>query len=350
MKLLDMDIAELEAMLGDWGEARFRAKQVYGWLHKGKMPDQMLNLPKPLREKLNGVGLGGASIAGKRVSQKDGTLKYLFALEDENVIEGVLMRYNYGNTLCISTQVGCAMGCAFCASTLEGCVRSLTPGEMLGQILAASSDAGVDEGRVRAITNVVLMGSGEPLMNYDNVLKFLKLVSVPEGINISQRNISLSTCGIVPKMIELAHSGVQATLSLSLHAPNDDIRRQLMPIAEKYTITETLGAAKTYAQVTGRRVIIEYALINGLNDSRACADELASRLKHINCHVNLIPLNSVAERGLRGSTRALAYEFTTWLESGGVSASVRREMGSDIEGACGQLRRSVLDSQRGGNV
>jgi 23S rRNA (adenine2503-C2)-methyltransferase len=345
-----MDIAELEAMLGGWGEARFRAKQVYGWLHKGSAPDQMHNLPKPLREKLDGVGLGGAAITGRRVSEKDGTVKYLFALEDGNVIEGVLMRYDYGNTLCISTQVGCAMGCAFCASTLEGCVRSLEPGEMIGQVLAASSDAGVDEGRVRAITNVVLMGSGEPLMNYDNVLKFLKLISAPEGLNISQRNISLSTCGIVPKMIALAHSGVQATLSLSLHAPNDDIRKTLMPIAHKYTIQETLAAAKTYAEVTGRRVIIEYALISGVNDSRANADELAARLKRINCHVNLIPLNSVAERGLRGTARAMAYQFASWLESGGVSASVRREMGSDIEGACGQLRRSVLDRQRGGHA
>lgn len=343
MNWLSMSVSELEAALKELGEPAFRAKQVFWWLHKGALFDEMTNLPKSLREKASKMPLGGAKIVEKRVST-DGTAKYLFLLEDGNIIEGVYMHYKHGNTLCISTQVGCRMGCTFCASTLGGLVRNLSPGEMLGQILAVEreqSALGLVE-HDRAVTNVVLMGSGEPLDNYDNVLKFLLLVNDPQGIQISHRNISLSTCGLVDKMQELSKSGLNVTLSISLHAPNDAIRASMMPIAKHYSIAEVIGAARDYVRETGRRVIFEYALVRGVNDAHEHAVELAKLLRNLQCHVNLIPLNTVSERELRGSTLSAAREFLDALEKLGISATIRREMGNDIQGACGQLRRSYL--------
>lgn len=342
--LSSMTLEELQTLLFDWGEPKFRAGQVYSWLSKGVRAADMTNLPKTLRERLSALPYGGASIYDKRLSNKDGTIKYLFALEDGNLVEGVLMRYNYGNTLCISTQVGCRMGCAFCASTLEGCVRNLTAGEMLGFISCVEEDVPHDADALRTVTNIVLMGSGEPLDNYDNVLRFLRMVSDENGKNISPRNISLSTCGLVPKLIQFTEEAPHVTLSVSLHAPNNAIRDTIMPVNRTYPIEQLLQAAKGYADKTGRRVIFEYALIDGLNSDEAAAQELASRLHAINCHVNLIPLNHVEERNLRGVTRRQAEQFMAWLTQRHISATIRREMGSDIQGACGQLRRSVLQN------
>ena len=305
----------------------------------------MTDLPRALRERLAALPFGAVEIADRRVSARDGTVKYLFALEDGNLIEGVLMRYKYGNTACISTQVGCRMGCAFCASTLEGCVRSLHAGEMLGQIAAIERDEGASPGR-RAVTNVVLMGSGEPLDNLDNVLRFLRLVTAQEGMRISPRNISVSTCGLVPQMERFTAEAPHVTLSVSLHAHDDETRSRIMPVNRAYPIAGVLRAAREYAAATGRRVVFEYALIRGLNAAEADAVALARLLRGMNCHVNLIPLNPVPERGLPGATRQEAAAFQAWLTREGASATVRREMGTDIEGACGQLRRRVLHEIR----
>ena len=344
--LMSMDTTELEALMGELNEPRFRAKQVREWLYRGVRPEGMSNIPKALRSKLADLPFGGSKIYDKRVSAKDGTIKYLFELEDSNLVEGVLMRYHYGNTLCISSQVGCRMGCAFCASTLEGCVRNLEAGEMLSFVALAEGDVPPEEGRERSVTNIVMMGSGEPLDNFDNTVAFLKLVSAPGGMNISPRNISVSTCGLVPMMDRLAAEAPHVTLSVSLHAPNDDMRSKLMPVNNVYNIAKVLSAAKRYADSTGRRVIFEYALVKGQNASRADANELARRLRGINSHVNLIPLNPVKERSLDGVSREEAAAFASWLEERGISATVRREMGADIEGACGQLRRRVLMEKR----
>ena len=341
-RLADMTKEELLELMSSLGEPKYRASQVYAWLSKGCRPQEMSNLPKSLRDRLSLIPYGGASIFETRISEKDGTRKYLFSLEDGNLVEGVLMRYNYGNTLCISTQVGCRMGCAFCASTLEGCVRNLQPGEMLSFISCVEKDVPPEEGEARTVTNIVLMGSGEPLDNYENVVLFLKMVSDAEGKNISPRNISLSTCGLAPLMRRFMQEAPHVTLSVSLHAPNDLIRSQIMPVNKAYPIGEVLAAAKDYADTTGRRVIFEYALIDGLNADESAADELARRLRGINCHVNLIPLNHVEERHLQGVTRRQAEQFAQWLEKRRISATIRREMGADIQGACGQLRRSVL--------
>lgn len=342
--LMSMDIPALEALMEGFGEPRFRAKQVFSWLSRAERPEGMTNLAKPLREKLAGISFGGAKIYKKFVSSKDATVKYLYELEDGNLVEGVLMRYHYGNTLCISTQVGCKMGCAFCASTLGGCVRNLEPGEMLSFIACAEKDVPPEAGHERSVTNVVLMGSGEPLDNYENTLAFLRLVSAKEGMNISPRNISLSTCGLVEKMERLAAEAPHVTLSVSLHAPNDEIRNELMPVNRAYGIARVIGAAKKYADDTGRRVVFEYALVEGVNSEERHAVELAARLRGVNCHVNLIPLNPVKERKLAGVARERAHRFAGWLTQRGISATVRREMGTDIEGACGQLRRRVLEN------
>ncbi len=343
--LTSMSIPELEQLMQELGQPRFRAKQVFEWICRGAAPQEMTNLPKTLRDKLSELHFGGASIYDKRISAKDGTIKYLFRLEDGNIVEGVLMSYHYGNTMCISTQVGCRMGCAFCASTLEGCIRNLEAGEMLSFIACAEKDVPHGEDRKRTVTNIVLMGSGEPLDNYDEVVKFLRLVSAPEGMNISPRNISVSTCGLVPQLMRFTKEAPHVTLSVSLHAPNDDIRDRIMPINHKYKTAELLNVAKYYAEETGRRVIFEYALIKDVNSSEKEARELASRLKGINCHVNLIPLNHVEERHLLGVTREDAERFAVWLQKYGISATVRREMGSDIDGACGQLRRKTLQKE-----
>ena len=348
LHLASMDFAQLKALLAAWGEPGFRAGQVCAWLRKGARPQEMTNLPKALRQRLESLPYGGARIYDKRRSQKDGTVKYLFELEDGNLVEGVLMHYHYGNTLCISTQVGCRMGCAFCASTLEGCVRNLEPGEMLSFIHCASQDEPQADGS-RTVTNIVLMGSGEPLDNYDNVLQFLRLVSAPapEGMGISPRNISISTCGLVPQIWKFMEEAPHVTLSISLHAVDDESRSRIMPVNRRYGLSELLPAAKAYAEKTGRRVVFEYALIQGQNASKQDAARLAALLRGINCHVNLIPLNPVKERGLQGISRENAHQFAGWLTEKGVSATVRREMGADIEGACGQLRRRVLEARKG---
>ncbi len=345
MYLTEMKLDEVAKLLSDLGEPRYRAKQVYAWLVRGVLPAEMTNLPKALREKLAALPYGAVSIFQKRLSERDGTAKFLFSLEDENLVEGVLMRYHYGNTVCLSTQVGCRMGCAFCASTLEGKVRDLHAGEMLGQIAAIEKDEPHEDGH-RAVTNLVLMGSGEPLDNFENVVRFLYLVSSPDGMNISPRNISVSTCGIVPKIYEFMEKAPHVTLSVSLHAHDDETRSRIMPINRAYPIAELLKAARAYADGTGRRVVFEYALISGVNAAEQDAVALAKRLRGMRCHVNLIPLNPVPERNLSGATRQQAQQFAAWLEREHISATVRREMGTDIEGACGQLRRRVSNELR----
>ena len=320
------------------GEKPFRAGQLFSWLHKGARFEDMTNLPLSLREKLAAGGVDQpVAVRETRVSALDGTKKLLFALRDGNCVEGVLMRYHYGATLCVSTQVGCRMGCRFCASTLDGCVRNLTAAEILGQVQCANRE--LDGERVH---NIVLMGSGEPFDNYDQVVRFLRLVSHPEGLNIGLRHISLSTCGLAPEIIRFAEEGLPVTLSLSLHAPNDTIRRQIMPIAHRYTMEETLNACRRYIEKTGRRVVMEYALIDKVNADIACANELADRLRGMQCHVNLIPLNTVKERNLYGVSEQQVQAFLAALEKRYISATRRREMGDDIEGACGQLRKKIM--------
>ena len=348
-----LDYEELQQFMASLGEKPFRAKQLYEWMHEKLAADldEMTNLSKGLRKKLKETtDYTSLEVVERLVSGIDGTEKYLFRLSDGNVIESVLMRYHHGNSVCISSQVGCRMGCAFCASTLNGCVRNLEAGEILSFVACAEQDVPCEEGRKRSVTNLVLMGSGEPLDNYENVVRFLRLVSAPEGLNISPRNISLSTCGLVPQLRRFMQEAPHVTLSVSLHAPNDAIRNEIMPVNAAYPMAELLAAAKEYAVLTGRRVIFEYALIKNKNSERRHAEELASRLRGINCHVNLIPLNHVAERALMGVTRREAEQFMAWLTELGISATIRREMGTDIEGACGQLRRRVLETQREGNT
>lgn len=337
---------ELIKLLLSMGEPKFRAGQVYMWLQKkGATVEEMLNLPKPLRDRLGAMPFAMVRIHSRYVSKLDGTIKYLFLLEDGNLVEGVLMSYKYGNTMCISTQVGCRMGCAFCASTLEGLVRNLTAGEMMAMVHAVEQDGPIPDGSGRRVTNLVLMGSGEPLDNYDNVVRFLKLITDEEGFNMSQRNISVSTCGLCNRVDDFIKDAPHVTLSISLHAPNDDIRSDIMPVNRRFKIAEVISAAKRYANITGRRVIFEYALIAGVNDTYDAAKELSLKLSGINCHVNLIPLNRVKERALSGSTKDHAKVFMGWLLKRGISATIRREMGSDIDGACGQLKRRVILEQ-----
>lgn len=341
--LADMSLAELTAWCVSQGLPPFRGKQIFRWIHQGADFDGMTNLPAALRERLTAMAVAQpVRIIDQRRSRIDDTVKFLFGLLDGNCVEGVLMRYHHGCTLCISTQVGCRMGCTFCASTLEGCVRSLTPGEMLGEILCANRYLSDGE----RVHNVVLMGSGEPLDNYDNVMKFLRLLREEEGVQIGLRNVSLSTCGIVPRMYDLAEENLPVTLSVSLHAPNDDIRRQTMPIAKVYPMEDLLAACRNYIEKTGRRVIFEYALVGGVNCEERHAVELASRLRGMQCHVNLIPLNVVEERDLRGVSEQTVRRFMSKLEELHISVTRRREMGDDIEGACGQLRRKTLSAQR----
>ena len=337
--LADMNCAELTAWCREQGLPAFRGKQIFRWIHQGADFDGMTNLSLQLRDQLKQTAVAQpVEIIEEHRSKIDDTTKFLFGLKDGNCVEGVLMHYHHGDTLCISTQVGCRMGCTFCASTLEGCVRNLTPGEMLGEVLCANRFLG-ERGRVH---NIVLMGSGEPLDNYDNVMKFLRLLREPEGVQISLRNVSLSTCGIVPRMYQLAQEDLPVTLCVSLHAPNDEIRRQTMPIAKAYPMEDVLEACRNYIAKTGRRVIFEYALVGGVNCEEKHAVELASRLRGMQCHVNLIPLNVVEERNLRGVTEATVRRFLETLERLHISATRRREMGDDIEGACGQLRRKTM--------
>ena len=341
--LLNKTPDELADFLKEMGQPAFRAKQLFSWLHKGIPFDGMTNLSKDFRQSLKTTCIDlPMQIHGVFASQKDDTVKFLFACQDGNLIEGVLMHYHYGYSLCVSTQIGCRMGCAFCASTLNGCVRSLESGEILSQVLLANQYLG-DRGHVG---HIVLMGSGEPFDNYDQVVRFLKLVNHPDGLNISLRNISLSTCGLVPQIERFCGENLPVTLSVSLHAPNDTIRKQLMPIANRYSIPELMRAVRDYVQQTGRRVVFEYALIDQFNSSEAHARELADLLRSLQCHVNLIPLNHVIERNLRPASPESVQRFLKTLQDLHISATVRREMGADIGGACGQLRRRQLQTEQ----
>ena len=341
-QLLGFTPEELGAFFKAQGQPAFRAKQVFAWLHQGVPFEGMSNLPKALREKLTEDCIDNPVRVLETIESKlDGTVKLLYKLPDGHIIEGVLMRYKYGNTLCLSTQVGCRMGCAFCASTLDGCARNLTSAEMLGQIVCANGVLAA-QGEGQKVGNIVLMGSGEPLDNYDNVVKFLRILRMEGGLCIGMRSVSLSTCGLVENMRRLADEDLPVTLSLSLHAPNDEVRKQLMPVARKYGMDDVLAACRYYIEKTGRRVIFEYALVHGVNADPAQAAELAARLRGMQCHVNLIPLNSVPERGLTGVTEREVDAFKKALEQKNISVTRRREMGDDIEGACGQLRRRYM--------
>ena len=336
--LKTMNLEEMTSFFKELGEPAFRAKQVFQWMHRGATSfDEMSNLSKALREKLNNqCYLTRPQVERKQVSAIDGTIKYLWRLMDGNCIETVLMRYKHGNTVCISCQVGCRMGCAFCASTLGGKIRDLTPSEMLDQVLFTQLDSG------EPISNIVLMGIGEPLDNYDTVMRFLHLVNHPDGLNIGMRHISLSTCGLVEKIDKLAELGLQLTLSVSLHAPDDETRSKIMPVNRSVGVERLMDTCRRYFQTTGRRISYEYAMIDGVNDSDRQADLLASLLKGMPGHVNLIPLNDVAESPLKPSKRVTAFQKR--LESQGVTVTVRRKLGGDIDASCGQLRRKAMKS------
>ncbi|MBQ8844662.1 MAG: 23S rRNA (adenine(2503)-C(2))-methyltransferase RlmN [Clostridia bacterium] len=338
MNLLDYSLEELKDYVKNLGFPAFRGKQIFDAMIQGKKLNEVTNIPKDIKEKIQN-DYPAFNVIRKLVS-KDGTKKYVFQFPDGEIVESVLLSYEYGNTVCVSTQVGCRMGCAFCASGINGLIRNLTPGEILEQVIYFNSEEKTKE-KVRNVTNIVLMGSGEPLDNYDNVTKFLRLVSSKDGLNISQRNISLSTSGLAMNIYKLADDGFNITLTISLHAPNDEIRKTIMPVANAFSIDEILKACKYYFDKTGRRVIFEYALIKDVNCSDNCIKELATKLKGLTCHVNLIPLNSVKEKSLDGTTRKEAYVICGKLEKLGISATVRRTMGEDIEGACGQLRNKV---------
>ena len=335
-----MTLEELTAALGEMGEPAFRGKQVFTWLHRGvRSFEEMSDISKDLREKLaETYWVDGLTAARKLVSQADGTVKYLWELQDGNCIETVLMRYHHGNTVCISSQVGCRMGCAFCASTLGGKVRDLTAGEMLEQVLFAQADSGLN------VSNIVLMGIGEPMDNLDNVLRFLELVNHPLGLHIGMRHISLSTCGVIPGVRRLAELGLQLTLSVSLHAPDSETRSRIMPVNRAYDVEELFVACRDYFEKTGRRISFEYAMIDGVNDMDWQADLIAKKLRGMPGHVNLIPLNDVAESPLKPSRRVR--QFQQRLERQGVTATVRRSLGGDIDASCGQLRRKAMEQGR----
>ena len=324
------------------GEPAFRGRQVFTWLHKGVSSfDEMSNLSKALREKLKEQCiLTVPRVAKKQVSARDGTIKYLWQMADGNCVESVLMRYHHGNTVCISSQVGCRMGCAFCASTIAGKVRNLTPAEMLDQVLFTQQDSGAE------VSNIVLMGIGEPMDNLDNVLRFLELVNHPDGINIGMRHISLSTCGVIPGIARLAELGLQLTLSISLHAPDSETRSKIMPVNRAYDVEALFAACHEYFRKTGRRISFEYAMIDGVNDHDWQADLIAKRLRGMPGHVNLIPLNEVTESPFRPSRRMAA--FQKQLEAQGITATVRRSLGGDIDASCGQLRRRAMEEEKKG--
>ena len=337
--LKSMTLDEQGEFLKGLGQPAFRARQVFSWLHRGAASfDEMSNLPKDLREQLARLcALSRPAVARKQVSREDGTIKYLWRLADGNCVETVLMRYRHGNTVCVSSQVGCPMGCAFCASTLGGKVRDLTAGEILDQVIFTQIDSG------RPISNIVMMGIGEPLDNFDNVLRFLELVNCPEGLNIGMRHISLSTCGLVKKIDKLAEYGLQLTLSVSLHAPDDETRNALMPVNRGVGVDKLLETCRRYFEKTGRRISFEYAMIDSVNDADWQADLLARRLAGTGSHVNLIPLNHVEESPLKPSRRVR--EFQRRLEERGINVTVRRSLGGDIDASCGQLRRKAGVSQ-----
>ena len=335
MNLKSLTQPELADILKGLGQPAFRAKQVYKWLHSGvRSYDEMTNLPKALRDRLaEEYPINAPKVVRKQESKKDGTIKYLWQLADGNCVETVLMRYHYGNTVCISTEVGCAMGCAFCASTIGGLARRLEPYEMLDEVLFTQIDSGLP------VSHIVLMGIGEPLDNFDNVLRFLELVNSPDGLNISMRHISLSTCGLVPKIDALAEKKLQISLAISLHGSNNAVRSKIMPVNKAYPIEVLMEACRRYYTATGRRLHFEYAMIDGVNDTEAHARELLKLLKGLPAHVNMIPLNHVEESPLKPSSRAAVAAFQKILEDGGVTATVRRTLGGDIDASCGQLRR-----------
>lgn len=339
INLCDLTYEELTEYFTGIGEAKFRAKQVFSFIAKGaESIDDLTTLSKGLRERLKeSCEIFLPQIERKLVSQIDGTIKYLLRLSDGNIIETVAMRYHHGISVCVSSQVGCAMGCSFCASTLGGRVRNLTAGEITGQIIRVMKDLG------ERVSNIVVMGIGEPFDNYDNLIKFLKNINNPEGVNLGYRHITVSTCGIVPKIIEFAQEGMSVNLAVSLHAPTDEYRRAIMPIAKKYGLKELIDACRYYFEKTGRRVTYEYALIEGKNSSDECARLLIGLLKDDNCHVNLIPVNDVKERGNVRVTKKRVEEFKNMLNAGHVTATVRRELGSDISASCGQLRNSAIE-------
>ena len=335
---------ELQKELLEAGEKKFRASQIYEWIHKKGAEDfsEMTNLSKALREKLEqNFRIPKVEMIARQISKKDGTNKFLFCLEDGNVVESVLMRYKHGNSVCISSQVGCRMGCRFCASTLDGLERNLEPSEMLGQVYRIEKIIG------ERVSNVVVMGTGEPLDNYDNLLKFIHLLTDEHGLHISQRNVTVSTCGIVPKILSLAEENLQITLALSLHGSTQEKRKQLMPVANKYELSEVLKACDTYFEKTGRRMTYEYSLVHGVNDTDQDAQELSELLHGRNCHLNLIPVNPIKERDYQRPTRENAQKFQNKLEKSGINVTIRREMGSDIDGACGQLRRRFAQAEEG---
>ena len=337
-----LELEELTGQLAQMGQPKFRGGQVYSWLHEKRVDsfEQMSNLPAALRQSLGErYYINSLSVVKKLTSKIDGTQKYLLRLRDNNCVEAVLMRYKYGNSVCISTQVGCRQGCAFCASTLGGLVRRLRPSEMLDQVLFSQLDSGLP------ISHIVLMGIGEPLDNYDNVRRFLELVNSPEGLNIGMRHISLSTCGLVPKIDQLAEKKLQLTLSVSLHAPNNEIRSGMMPVNDAYPVEVLMPAVRRYQETTGRRVSFEYSMVRGVNDSDACARQLADLIRGMGAHVNLIPINPVDGSPYSATDAANVQRFQKKLESLGVNATVRRRLGSEISAACGQLRRDEMNGK-----
>ena len=341
MNLKSLTQPELADILKQLGQPAFRAKQVFTWLHKGvRSYDEMTNLPKSLREALaRDYPLYIPKVVRKQESQKDGTIKYLWQLSDGNCVETVLMRYRYGNTVCISTEVGCPMGCAFCASTIGGLVRRLEPAEMLDEVLFTQADSGLP------VSHIVLMGIGEPLDNFDNVMRFLELVNRPDGANIGMRHISLSTCGLIERFDDLAERDMQLTLSVSLHAPDDETRSKIMPANRGRGVDALISACRRYYEKTGRRISFEYAMIDGVNDTEHHARLLAKHARAVAAHVNLIPLNHVEERQFQPSTPEHMKAFIKILEDNGVNVTVRRKLGGDVDASCGQLRRKMQKKQ-----
>lgn len=341
MNFIDMTLPEMKEQISRLGEKSFRAKQIYEWINvkNASSWEEMTNLPKDLRQKMEAKEpLNTPRERDRQISAVDGTRKYLFEMHDGQFVESVLMKYKHGNTVCISSQVGCRMGCAFCASTIGGLTRNLTAGEMLGQIYAIERDLG------ERISNVVVMGTGEPLDNYDNLIRFIRMLTDKNGHNISERNVTVSTCGIVPGIRKLKDEDLMINLALSLHAPNDELRKTIMPIARTYSLDEIFQALKEYYSVGRRRLTFEYSLMEGVNDSDECVRELAAKLQNLNCLVNLIPVNPVRERKFTAPNRTAAYAFQKKLENYGINVTIRREMGRDIDGACGQLRKRYLET------
>ena len=346
--LLDFTKQEIADKLAQYDIKGYRIDQIYTALYQGKSFSEITTLNAQTKQLLSNNFISQPINILEQKSARDGTIKFLYKLCDNNIIEGVLMRYKYGNTLCVSTQVGCRMGCRFCASTLHGLVRNLTSGEILGQVVAVNKLLGGKLGEERKITNIVLMGSGEPLDNYQNVTKFLRLVTDDIGFNISERNISLSTCGLVPEIYRLADDGFKVTLTISLHATSDEKRKTLMPIAFKYTISQIIEACKYYFSKTNRRIIFEYVLVKDKNDTKQDVLQLTKLMRGFSSHINIIPLNSVNERTIVGATRERAIQFAKSLNDLGQSATVRRTLGEEIDGACGQLRQKYIDNN--GNI